>query len=67
MERALFAALSLNEEITLRRISYGIVAAMDLNKSDIERLKALALAQWSCAASCHAQRLVDRRSGRTAP
>ena len=43
MERALLAALSPNEEITLRRISYGIVAARDLNKSDIERLKALAL------------------------
>ena len=45
MERGLFAPLSPNEEITLRRITYGLVGPSDLKKSDVERLKVLALVE----------------------
>ena len=43
MARGLLVPLSPNEETTLRRITYGLVAPGDLNKRDVERLTSLAL------------------------
>ena len=43
MEEGLLVPLSPNEETTLRRITYGLVAPSDLNKRDVERLTSLGL------------------------
>jgi hypothetical protein len=43
MTRGLLVPLSSNEETTLRRITYGLVAPGDLSKRDVERLTSLAL------------------------
>jgi hypothetical protein len=44
MERGLLAALSPNEEITLRRIAHGMAGPKDLNKHDVQHLTTLGLA-----------------------
>lgn len=43
MTSGLLVPLSPNEETTLRRITYGLVAPGDLSKRDVERLTSLAL------------------------
>lgn len=46
MNRGLKAPLSANEEITLRRVGYGIAKPKDLLARDVERLTRLALIDW---------------------
>jgi hypothetical protein len=43
MDRSLAAPLSPNEEVTLRRVAYGIARSDDLQPSHVARLKRLAL------------------------
>ena len=43
MDRSLGAPLSPNEEVTLRRVAYGIAKSDDLQPSHVARLKRLAL------------------------
>jgi len=43
MDRGLVAPLSPNEEVTLRRVAYGVVKAKRLHPSHLARLKSLAL------------------------
>jgi len=43
MDRGLVAPLSPNEEVTLRRVAYGIAKSDDLRPSHLVRLKRLAL------------------------
>jgi hypothetical protein len=43
MDRSLVAPLSPNEEVTLRRVAYGIAKSDDLHPSHLMRLKRLAL------------------------
>jgi hypothetical protein len=43
MTRGSLAALSPNEETTLRRVALGVTKAATLSKLDVARLKALAL------------------------
>ncbi len=43
MDRSLVAPLSPNEEVTLRRVAYGIARSDDLQPSHVARLKRLAL------------------------
>jgi hypothetical protein len=43
MDRNLVAPLSPNEEVTLRRVAYGIAKSDDLQPSHLMRLKKLAL------------------------
>jgi hypothetical protein len=43
MDRGLLASLSPNEEVTLRRVAYGVVVAKTLHPSHLARLKSLAL------------------------
>ncbi|MBI3196444.1 MAG: hypothetical protein HYZ40_02820 [Rhodospirillales bacterium] len=43
MDRGLVAPLSPNEEITLRRVAYGVVKAKRLQLAHLTRLKSLAL------------------------
>jgi hypothetical protein len=43
MTRGRLTPLSPNEEVTLRRIALGIAKPAELSKSDVKRLKALAL------------------------
>ena len=45
MDRGLIAPLSPNEEVTLRRVAYGVVKAKRLHPSHLTRLKSLALIQ----------------------
>ena len=45
MARGLFAPLSPNEEVTLRRIAYGVVVAKTLVPAHLARLKSLALVE----------------------
>jgi hypothetical protein len=42
-KKGLLVPLSPNEETTLRRITYGLVAPSDLNKRDVGRLTSLGL------------------------
>ncbi len=46
MDRGLKAPLSANEEITLRRVGYGIAKPNELIARDVERLSRLALIGW---------------------
>ena len=43
MDRGLIAPLSPNEEVTLRRVAYGVVKAKRLQLAHLKRLKSLAL------------------------
>jgi len=43
MDRGLVAPLSPNEEVTLRRVAYGVVKAKRLQLAHLTRLKSLAL------------------------
>ena len=43
MDRGLVAPLSPNEEVTLRRVAYGVVVAKTLHPAHLARLKSLAL------------------------
>jgi hypothetical protein len=43
MDRGLSAPLSPNEEVTLRRVAYGVVVAKTLHPAHLVRLKSLAL------------------------
>ena len=43
MDRGLVAPLSPNEEVTLRRVAYGVVKAKRLQVAHLRRLKSLAL------------------------
>jgi len=43
MDRGLTAPLSPNEEVTLRRVAYGIAKSEDLQPSHVARLKRLTL------------------------
>lgn len=45
MTRGSLAPLSVNEEITLRRVALGISKAANLSEFDIKRLKALSLVE----------------------
>lgn len=43
MDRGLVAPLSPNEEVTLRRVAYGVVVAKTLQPRHLTRLRSLAL------------------------
>lgn len=45
MDRGLSAPLSPNEEVTLRRVAYGVVVAKTLQPRHLTRLRSLALIQ----------------------
>jgi hypothetical protein len=45
VDRGLVAPLSPNEEVTLRRVAYGVVVAKTLQPTHLARLRSLALIQ----------------------
>ncbi len=68
MSRGLIAPLSPNEEVTLRRVAYGVAAAKTLQPTHLARLRSLALIEDRDGAlgitELGRQRLANKQIGR---